>query len=157
MPTTILHEHLSSHRSSYSDDSSASSSTSQKVSSTSSSESSADNDIGNDADSSIDHYVETEQHSAELAAADDDLPPSPMASLACSLVLGVSCTITGVALAIVHGLRLSDPTNRTAPSDAAYTTVGGMLAVGGVGCITTGAINYFWKSQLPACANADPA
>jgi len=157
MPTTIIHAHHSSNHSSSSEDSSASSSTSNRVSSASLSESSADNDIGNDADSSIDHYVETEQHSAELAAADDELPPSPIASLACSLVLGVSCTVTGVALAIVHGLRLGDPTNRTAPSDAAYTTVGGMLAAGGVGCIASGVINYFCKSQIPACATADPA
>ena len=157
MPITIIHEHRSSNHSSSSEDSGASSSASKRVSSASSSENSADNDIGNDSDSSIDHYFETEQHSAELVTADDELPPSPMASLACSLVLGVSCTVTGVALAIVHGLRLSDPTNRTATSDAAYTTVGGMLAVGGAGCITTGVINYFWKSQIPACANADPA
>lgn len=136
-----------------SDDSSTTSSTSKKVSSASSTDNSADNDIQNDSESSLDHYAD---HDSYETAAHGDIPPSPIASLCCSLVIGVSCTVAGVALAVVHGLRLNDPASHTVNSDAAFVTVGGMLAFGGVGCVAAGVGNYFYKSQIPACVNSAP-
>ena len=148
MPTTNVTNHpVKSPDSDYS--SSSSSSDKVSISSTDSSDDSSE--------TSIDTYVEASQDERYVAAATANLPPSPAAALVCSLVMGVSCTVTGVALAIVHGTRLTDPANPMATSDAAFATAGSVLGLSGLGIAVAGIVNHFIRSEAPACALANPA